>query len=170
VLRWNQSPVGIFNKQTQKMPMPLFNILFNLYIDESIPVDRETKRTIRRSAWRLWNRNPVNGLIFGIGLLTPIFVFPWISRQLAPVQSWTGIPDFLLTFSLYVVYLLALLICMRRWRYAPYVYDELRDRGFDVCLKCGYWLKDLDNTVKNCPECGKERDFSMIIQPEDSTC
>jgi hypothetical protein len=123
-------------------------------IDPSLPIDSKTQRDVRRSAWRRWNRNPLNGLVFGIALVTPIFFFPWISEQLTPVQAWTGIPAFLITFLIYVLYISALTLVIKRWRYTPLVFAELRDRGFDVCLGCGYWLRDLDETIANCPECG----------------
>ena len=35
---------------------------------------------------------------------------------------------------------------------------RLRLEGFDVCLKCGYWLKGLSEDVKQCPECGWRRE------------
>jgi len=134
------------------MPWP------STYIDPTIPIDPEARRSVRCAAWRKWNRNPINGLAFGLGLGVPILLFPWISHQLTPIQSWTGFPAFLATFSIYVLYLFTLAACLRRWRFAPLVYAELCDRGFDICLKCGYWLRDLDDGIINCPECGLKRD------------
>lgn len=128
------------------------------YIDPTIPIDRNTRKGVGQMAWKQWNRNPINGLTFGLGLTIPIFMFPLISGQLIPVQSWTGFPAFLLTFVLYVSYLFALVTCMRRWRYAPCVYAELRGHGYEVCTRCGYWLRDLDAGVTRCPECGRERE------------
>ncbi len=37
-------------------------------------------------------------------------------------------------------------------------YYRIRLEGFDVCLKCGYWLRALDDDVKQCPECGAKRE------------
>jgi hypothetical protein len=34
----------------------------------------------------------------------------------------------------------------------------LREMGYDVCVRCGYWLRGLDNTVVQCPECGAARE------------
>jgi ssDNA-binding Zn-finger/Zn-ribbon topoisomerase 1 len=31
-------------------------------------------------------------------------------------------------------------------------------RGYDVCVKCGYWLKVLGEAIKRCPECGMARE------------
>ena len=99
----------------------------------------------------------MNGLIFGLGLAIPIFMFPWISKQLSPVQGWTGFPAFLLTFSIYAMYIFTLAAGLKRWRFAPLVFAELRARGFDVCLKCGYWLRDLDSSIIKCPVFGSPR-------------
>src|SRR5436190_6525041 len=33
----------------------------------------------------------------------------------------------------------------------------LRELGYDVCTVCGYWFRGLGVDVKNCPECGAER-------------
>ena len=32
-----------------------------------------------------------------------------------------------------------------------------RELGYDVCRRCGYWLRGLSDTVERCPECGHER-------------
>ena len=37
-------------------------------------------------------------------------------------------------------------------------YGLLRRYGYQVCGECGYWLKGLDDTTNNCPECGTKRE------------
>ncbi len=44
-------------------------------------------------------------------------------------------------------------------------YHRIRLEGFDVCLKCGYWLRGLEEDVMNCPECGVKRE----AMPEQAT-
>lgn len=34
----------------------------------------------------------------------------------------------------------------------------IRDLGYDVCARCGYWLRELGEDVKRCPECGAARE------------
>jgi hypothetical protein len=36
--------------------------------------------------------------------------------------------------------------------------SALRGLGYDVCVRCGYWLRGLGDDVKHCPECGAERE------------
>lgn len=37
-------------------------------------------------------------------------------------------------------------------------YAALRQMGYDLCPLCGYWLRGLGENVKQCPECGAERE------------
>jgi hypothetical protein len=39
----------------------------------------------------------------------------------------------------------------------PLARARLRDRGYDVCLQCGYWLHGLGPDIAQCPECGSPR-------------
>ena len=38
-------------------------------------------------------------------------------------------------------------------------YEILRQSGYDICTRCGYWLKGLDDATDRCPECGTKREF-----------
>ncbi|MDY7110095.1 MAG: hypothetical protein SYC29_15800 [Planctomycetota bacterium] len=40
---------------------------------------------------------------------------------------------------------------------APACWRALRERGFEVCLNCGYWLRGLPEDEDRCPECGAKR-------------
>ena len=35
--------------------------------------------------------------------------------------------------------------------------QAMRRRGFELCPRCGYWLKGLGPETRQCPECGAER-------------
>ena len=43
---------------------------------------------------------------------------------------------------------------LQHFRYAPHYRRAVRELGIDVCVGCGYWLRGLDEQVKECPECG----------------
>ncbi len=40
----------------------------------------------------------------------------------------------------------------------PEHYYRIRLEGFDICLKCGYWLRGLGDEITYCPECGTKRE------------
>ena len=44
-----------------------------------------------------------------------------------------------------------------RRRATKHLYAELRERGYEVCSKCGYFLGDLPEERYQCPECGELR-------------
>ncbi len=53
------------------------------------------------------------------------------------------------TVVIYVGYTL-----LQRFRFAPLVRRVLRQYGYRVCIKCGYWLRGLATDAERCPECG----------------
>lgn len=132
-------------------------------IDPAIPIDARGRRTIRRAAWRRWNENPVKGISFGLLGSAPIFLSAFLpAGMLKRELSITALVLIGITFA---IYLYALSLILRRFSYAPCVYAELRARGYDVCPKCGYWLRDLDEATTQCPECGHDREAIPPSQP-----
>jgi hypothetical protein len=55
-----------------------------------------------------------------------------------------------------------------RYTRRPAVNIALRELGYDVCLRCGYWLRGLGQEIKHCPECGKEREPRVNTTPSPS--
>jgi ssDNA-binding Zn-finger/Zn-ribbon topoisomerase 1 len=53
-----------------------------------------------------------------------------------------------------------------RYTWRPNVAAALREIGYDVCPRCGYWLRGLDETCARCPECGEAR-LSPIRRMDD---
>ncbi len=47
---------------------------------------------------------------------------------------------------------------LQRFRFAPLVRRTLRRHGYESCVKCGYWLRELDAGIEVCPECGNARE------------
>ncbi len=125
-------------------------------IDPALPIDARTRRKIRRAAWRKWNENPARGITFGILGAAPLLCTPYLPRSFAGRQI--GIPTLILVALVFLIYMFMLSQILKRFWYAPFVYNELRNRGFDVCDKCGYWLRDLDRSIAQCPECGRQCD------------
>lgn len=87
------------------------------------------------SAWLL--HGPVAGGMARLGLQYP--------------TSW------LVGMVLILLPLMVVAIWSFRWVYTRPVRMAMRELGYDVCPRCGYWLRGLDSEVARCPECGAER-------------
>ena len=132
-------------------------------IDPAIPIDARGRRVIRRAAWRRWNENPIKGITFGLLGSAPIFLSAFLPASV--VKRELSITALVLIGITFVIYLYVLSLILRRFSYAPCVYAELRERGYEVCPNCGYWLRDLDDDVQCCPECGRSRGAIPPTQP-----
>ena len=132
--------------------------LFLDYVDPQLSLSREARREVRRRA-RAVRRSlrPIDvlgalipGLVMGV-VLVPWFIFlprsPWFVLLLAFVQ-------------LTVSWVLVTLVGRIAWK--PRVNAALRELGYDVCSRCGYWLRGLNDDVGHCPECGSERDLMNV--------
>ena len=53
--------------------------------------------------------------------------------------------------------------------HAPAMRRSLRVEGFEICVQCGYWLRDLDERAMKCPECGARRTPMMRQQMTDDS-
>lgn len=60
--------------------------------------------------------------------------------------------------AIFVAYAVTAVWLSERHGYAPLVRLAARQHGYDVCLKCGYWLRGLGETIERCPECGTIRE------------
>ncbi len=132
--------------------------LFLDYVDPQLSLSREARREVRRRA-RAVRQSPrpidvLGALIPGLAMvvvLVPWFIFlprsPWFILLLVSVQ-------------LPVTWVLATLVGRIAWK--PRVNAALRELGYDVCSRCSYWLRGLNDDVGHCPECGSERDLMNV--------
>ena len=135
------------------------------YVSRDLPLTKQERKAIHRDAWKLWWANKWNFALYlmlpGIYLLTVFFASD-VGGRVATFIGATG--------SIYRLFragapVALLVICfvvggavLQRHRFAPCVYRATRGRAYDVCFKCGYWLKGLSDDVKRCPECGTQRE------------
>ncbi len=126
-------------------------------IDPAIPLDKADRNRVRIGAWRRWMRVPANRVLYGGGLVAALVIFMFLPKG---IDRLFGYHRWYFTVTAFVIYLgllATLFAVMRRYRFAPCVYAELRRWQFDVCPRCGYWLKGLGSEVPDCPECGAAR-------------
>jgi hypothetical protein len=138
-------------------------LIWPTYIDRHLPLTGAQRKAVHREAWRRWAANRWNLVIY---LLLPVAYLIGLpaARDLAGKMAWSfGAGGLLVSMSRVLGLLVWAVLCFvvggavfQRYRFAPLVYATLRQHGHDVCLKCGYWLKGLQDETK-CPECGAKR-------------
>ena len=122
------------------------------YSNGDLPLTNKERREIRRSAWRLWKRDWRNKTLY----VTAHLVFMLAVSTIV----WFD-PNFWQTWIFLTICLgLALLgrEILERVSVVPLGRRLMRERGIDVCIRCGYWLRDLGKDITKCPECGWQRE------------
>lgn len=138
-------------------------LLFD-YADPDLPLSFWERNKL---AWRHipFRKLPVSlrwrRIVFGLGTGLPsIVAVPLAIMATTALESRIGgvgqfIPLLLLlaapTFWIWACVVYGLVL-------RPEHYHRIRLEGFDVCLKCGYWLRGLGEEITNCPECGAKRE------------
>jgi len=120
------------------------------YIDPEITLSRTERRQLHRRSHRHLGRVRVPfKFILSLVLLViapTVALFMLVDPHLVVVA-----PAWLIVGG-YVV-----LAHGMRTLAGPAVWRALRERGYDVCLNCGYWLRGLPEDEDCCPECGAKR-------------
>lgn len=123
-----------------------------------------------------WRRVPIRSIpvslrwrriVFGLGTALPsvvalplaVLVIVNIERQTGRVGSFVPLL-LLLAVPIFWIWACVLYGFFMRTDH----YHRIRLEGFDVCLKCGYWLRGLGDEITNCPECGAKRE--AMPEPE----
>ncbi|MHC4767432.1 MAG: hypothetical protein ACYTEI_01815 [Planctomycetota bacterium] len=138
-------------------------MLWPSYMDPHLSLTRQQRKEVHREAWRRWAANKWNLVLY---LLLPVayLLGLGVTRDAAGTVAWLlGAGGLLVGMSRALGMLLWAVLCfvvggavIQRYRFAPLVYAALRRHGYDVCPKCGYWLKGLKDETR-CPECGAQR-------------
>jgi hypothetical protein len=127
------------------------------FLDRDLPITAQERRSIFREAWKRWLRHPVNFALHAGWFL--LFIIP---TQIAwgdwlPMIARGGWADWLLRLTVPFVVGAPTLMLLQRLRMAPLVRQIARERGYDICTRCGYWLRGLPDETTTCPECGAQR-------------
>lgn len=147
--------------------------LFLDYVDSTLPLDRAARRAVRSRALHLARHpeltrrfqaknqhirrrknmlNLVYALIPAACQSAAMIIF--FTGNFGAGMTWLMVPLLILT-QVILTWVTMSLIGRFVWR--PYVLLALREHGYEFCLNCEYWLRDLPEGVTHCPECGAER-------------
>jgi len=135
------------------------------YVNRELPLSKRERKAIHRDAWRLWSANKWNILLY-LALLAfylfTVFFASDLGGRLATLIGAGGLTNKLFRaaapFVLFVMCFVLGGAALQRYRFAPCVYQATRGHGYDVCAKCGYWLRGLTDDITRCPECGTDRE------------
>ena len=135
------------------------------YIPRELVLTKQQRKVIHRQAWKLWSRNKWNFALY-LTLLTfyilTVFFASDMGGHIATLIGARGLIYKLFRAAAPFVLLVSCFVIggaiLQRYRFAPCVYQATRQQGYEVCSKCGYWLKGLGDDIKHCPECGIQRE------------
>ena len=125
------------------------------WIDPAVPLSKEHRKRILSDLVRkdrFLPSNPITRTVFKmwwfvapIGyFLLHMFGFPWWVAALGAGAA---------------MYLCAIIVgWLTDEQSAAEVRREVRRYGWEVCVKCGYWLRGLPADEPHCPECGSPRE------------
>jgi len=131
-------------------------LLFD-YVDPQLNLSREERRRVRRRAWTVRKvRSTFRWIDLVGGMIGPVvMVLVLLPMFLSARFTWWWLfPMFFVQLSVGWI----LLALVARIQLKPRVNSALRELGYEVCHRCGYWLRDLVDTVDRCPECGHTRE------------
>jgi hypothetical protein len=135
------------------------------YINRDLPLTPAERKAIHRDAWRLWWSKRSNIALYltlpAFYLLT-VFSAGDVGGRIAELIGAGGLTHRLFRaaspFVLFVICFVVGGAILQRFRFAPCVYRATRQHGYGVCVRCGYWLKGLNDQTQRCPECGEKRE------------
>jgi len=124
------------------------------YFDRALPLSSDDRKEVRRQAWKRWFAQRVNlslyiVVIAGINVTADL---AWRGYRHGQVQTaWW---EWVIAGTVFVIALYGALLVLQRWRFAPLAREVVREQGFNVCRRCGRWLRDEPPEMSACPHCG----------------
>jgi hypothetical protein len=132
------------------------------FIPSWLKLSPEERHVVRRKARQKADLSAPRAM--GQFAIAIVLAVPWclVSFWLKDVALQLGLPA--ITFlpvtlaGLWIIGILA---------FGPIVahaaYEELRERGHDICVHCGYWLRHTKRDAEECPECGSSLKGRKLI-------
>lgn len=134
------------------------------HIHPDLPLTRQERKTIHRNAWRLWSLDKWNIVLYLVLPASYLLLVPFVGDVGGVIARLIGVGGLACKLVRAAAHVTLLLTCyvaggiiLQRVRFAPCVRRATREQGYDVCDRCGYWLRGLDDTTDRCPECGARR-------------
>jgi hypothetical protein len=125
-------------------------------IPKHIDLSNEDVDAIMFGAWRRWAVGPKRMLLTVAAVVALFGAIVALHSLLSRIAGPFSAPlDVILNGGSFIGALALAEFGVRRFGFPPCLFAELRDRGHDLCLRCGYDLSALPGDEITCPECGR---------------
>ena len=131
--------------------------LLGNYLEPQWSLDAAQRREVHRIAHRKYlSRTTLFGLtaVWLVAILVSLKLFQSALGVSLAMFGLGRVAAEFLSHAFIVVPLIVAGSWTFRFVYLRPIRRAMRDLGYNVCLKCGYWLKGLDDRTPSCPECG----------------
>ena len=133
--------------------------------EPQLAISKEDKNLILGAASSSWFKKPLNLSLYLLAIISWVIFMVLATMYLEHLPQNTMLYTVLLWTLLLPLYILGLHYLFFHFGFRPHLHKELRERGYDICLKCGYILIDLPASTNACPECATQR----TPLPQDSS-
>lgn len=134
--------------------MPYFPSILS---DPQLGISKKDQNLILGAASSVWLKKKRNLLLYAsvvIAWAACIALGKYLINQAGTIS---GPYQILLWIASFIIFILGSHYLIFHLRFRPNLYQELRNRGHDICPKCGYILIDIPTSTAKCPECGSNR-------------
>ena len=133
--------------------------------DIEIPMSRDEQANLHDTAVNNLKRDR-RFRVFSFLFVIPIFfIYSIICYFIVPVilrfTQYTTLAGLVLGTIVGVPMVLSA-YAIQRPMYRYHLRRLCRERSYEICMKCGYYLRGLDDEMTKCPECGAKRE----VMPE----
>ncbi|MCZ6612053.1 MAG: hypothetical protein O6941_05410 [Planctomycetota bacterium] len=128
-------------------------------LGDGITLSRDQWRTVNRRAFVDFLRHPLRVAAFLGVQMVPVLLLTVVGQNAAPLLIGPTGPvnhmTLIVVLAILIWYAAQMVTTLWVWRniYGPHLRRAMQDVGWEVCIKCGYSLRGLED-VKQCPECG----------------
>lgn len=127
------------------------------YINRDLPLTSNQRKAIRKEAWKLWMKDWRNVLVY-VAVIAVVLggalVLGWFIGRSGLVLPAATLLFILVLYTALAWFANALFY---RFRFAPLVRQVIQRYGYEICIKCGHWMRGLTTDTERCPECGARR-------------
>lgn len=139
---------------TLPVPMSYFPSILS---DPQLAISKQEKNLILGAASSEWMRNKRNLIFYAIAVIAWATCIVLVRVFLSNITPSSTLFAVLLWIFYFIIFFVGSHYLVFHIRFRPYLYQELRNRGYDICEKCGYILIDIPESSERCPECGTTR-------------